>query len=142
MHYRTILLAALLAGCSAPAAPEDAVRAWLERAEAAVEARDRDTLLELVSERYVDQEGNDKDGVGQRLRLYFLRHRNILIASDVEKLIVSGGTAAEVVLTAGMVGRDASALGFGAERLRFELELELEQEDGAWRLVDARWTEP
>lgn len=140
MHYRTILLAALLSGCGAPATPEEAVRTWLEKAETAAEGRDRDTLLAMISERYVDGDGNDRSAVGQRLRLYFLRHRNIVIASDVEELAVSGGTAARVVLTAGLAGRDASALGFSAERLRFELELE--QEDGEWRLIGARWREP
>lgn len=140
MHYRTILLAALVAGCSAPEAPEEGVRAWLEKAEAAVEARDRDTLVDMISERYVDAEGNDRDAVDKRLRLYFLRHRNIVIASDIEELIVSGGTAARVVLTAGMAGRDGSPLGFSAERRRFELELE--QDGGEWLLIGARWSEP
>lgn len=140
MHYRMILLAALLAGCTAPEAPEAAVRAWLEKAEAAVEARDRDALVDMISERYVDAEGNDRDALDKRLRLYFLRHRNIVIASDLEELTVSGGTAARVVLTAGMAGRDGSALGFSADRLHFELELE--QDGGEWLLIGARWGEP
>lgn len=140
MHYRTILLAALLTGCSAPDAPEAAVRDWLEKAEAAAEARDRDTLVGMISNRYFDAEGNDREAVGRRLRLYFLRHRNIVIASNVEELVVSGGTAATVVLTAGMVGRGGGTLDFGAERLRFELELV--EDGGEWLLIGARWSEP
>lgn len=138
-HYRTILLAALLAGCGAAGAPEEAVRAWLEAAEAAAEARDRDALVDMISERYVDWQGNDRRALDQRLRIYFLRNRNIVIASRVDELTVSGGTAAKVVLTAGLVGTGESSPGFSADALRFELELE--EDGGQWRLIGARWSE-
>lgn len=139
-HYRTIfpaVLAALLVACAAPEPPEQAVRAWLERAEAAAEARDRDALLELVSERYRDAEGNDRAAIDRRLRLYFLRHRHIAILSTIEELAIAGGSAARVVLTATLAGTGQSVLEVGTEALRFELELELE--DGDWRLIGASW---
>lgn len=139
-HYRTIfpaVLAALLVACAAPEPPEQAVRAWLERAEAAAEARDRDALLELVSERYRDAEGNDRAAIDSRLRLYFLRHRHIAILSTIEEVAIAGGSAARVVLTATLAGTGQSVLEVGAEALRFELELELE--DGDWRLIGASW---
>lgn len=141
-HYRTIfpaILAALFAACAAPDAPEQAVRAWLERAEAAAEARDRGTLVDMISERYVDSQGNDRAAIGRRLGLYFMRHRHIAIISTVEELAISGGSAARVVLTATLAGTGQNVLDLGAEALRFELELELE--DGAWRLIGARWRE-
>src|SRR5690606_10234068 len=136
-HYRTILLWALLAGCTPPEPPEAAVRAWLERAEAAAEARDRRTLVGMISERYADARGNDRDAIDRQLRLYFLRHQAIVIASRIEALTISGDTAASVVLKAAMAGRGESVLDLDASARRFELELELEGDE--WRLVGASW---
>jgi hypothetical protein len=130
---------AALAGCSSPSAPEAAVRAWLEAAETAVEERDRSRLIDMISGNYADSRGNDRAAVDQRLRLYFLRNREILIASSIEELTIIGGTAARVVLTAGMAGADADRLGFSADAYRFELELE--QIDGEWLLIGAAWNE-
>lgn len=139
-HYRTIfpaVLVALLAACARPEAPEQAVRAWLERAEAAAEARDRDALLDMISERYRDGEGNDRAAIDRRLRLYFLRHRHIAILSTIEEVAIAGGSAARVVLTATLAGTGQGVLDVGTEALRFELELELE--GGDWRLIGASW---
>ena len=137
-HYRALIaLAAVLAGCSAPSPPEEAVRAWLEAAETAVEERDRGRLIDMLAEHYVDARGNDRAAVDQRLRLFFLRHREILIASHIEELQVVGGTAAHVVLTAGMAGTDAHAFGLRADAYRFELEFV--EQDGEWLLIGADW---
>lgn len=133
------MAAALLAGCSASTPPEEAVRAWLEAAQTAVEQRDRGRLVEMIAEHYVDARGNDRDAVDQRLRLYFLRNRNILVASNIEKLEIVGKTAAQVVLTAGFAGARANAFGLQADAYRFELELV--EEDGKWLLIGARWSE-
>ena len=133
------MAAALLGACSAPSPPEEAVRAWLEAAETAVEERDRGRLIEMIAEHYVDAHGNDRDAVDQRLRLYFLRNRNILIASTIEELEIVGGTAAHVVLTAGLAGTDANAFGLRADAYRFDLELV--EEDGEWLLIGADWSE-
>lgn len=133
------MAAALLAGCSAPSPPEEAVRAWLEAAEAAVEERDRGRLVGMIAGHYVDARGNDRVAVEQRLRLYFLRNRNILIASNIEELEIVGGTAAHVVLTAGLAGTDANPFGLRADAYRFELELV--EEDGEWLLIGADWSE-
>ena len=130
---------AVLAGCSAPTPPEEAVRAWLEAAETAVEERDRGRLVGMLAEHYADGHGNDRAAVDQRLRLWFLRNRNILIASRIEKLEIVGGTAAHVVLTAGMAGTDANAFGLRADAYRFELELV--EEGGEWLLIGADWSE-
>ena len=130
---------AVLAGCSAPSPPETAVREWLEAAETAVEERDRGRLVDMIAEHYVDARGNDREALSQRLRLYFLRNREIVIASHVEELEVIGGTAAQVVLTAGMAGADANAFGLRADAWRFELELV--REDGEWLLIGAQWSE-
>lgn len=92
----------------------------------------------MVSERYTDAEGNDREAIGRQLALYFLRHRSIAIVSRIEELKISGGTAANVVLRAAMAGTGERALlDLATDARRFELELELEGSD--WRLIGARW---
>lgn len=127
----------MLAGCSAQTPPEEAVRAWLAAAETAVEERDRGRLVGMLAAHYADAHGNDRTAVDQRLRLWFLRNRDILVASRIEELEIVGGTAAHVVLTAGMAGTAANAFGLRADAYRFELELV--EEDGEWLLIGADW---
>ncbi|HEX2138326.1 MAG TPA: hypothetical protein VHG33_01305 [Woeseiaceae bacterium] len=133
------MAAAVLAGCSPPSPPEAAIREWLEAAETAVEERDRSRLVEMIAEHYVDARGNDRESVNQRLRLYFLRNREIIVASRIEELEVIGGTAAQVVVTAGLAGADGNAFGLRADVWR--LDLELVQEEGEWLLIGAQWSE-
>lgn len=129
----------MLAGCSSATEPEEAVLAWLADAEAAIEDRDRGRLIGMISESYVDARGNDRNAIDGRLRSLFLRNRNIVLASNIEELTIADGTAAKVVLTAGMAGTNGSTLGFAADAYRFELEL---ANDGdKWLLIGARWGE-
>lgn len=132
-----MLFCAALAACSPPVGPEQAVRDWLSDAQAAVEKEDRDTLIDMISENYTDARGNDRKAIDQQLRIYFLRNRNIVLASSIDELTMIGGTAANVVLTAAMAGRNGGAFPFGADGYRFELELELGGD--RWLLIGARW---
>ncbi|MGH8167664.1 MAG: hypothetical protein ACREQ1_10515 [Woeseiaceae bacterium] len=133
------LLCTAIGACAPSPGPEEAVRLWLQEAEAAVEARDRDGLVELISERYTDARGNDRTNLEQILRAAFLRNRNIVLVSKIDELTIIGDTAAQVRLTAGMTGAGGGALGLRADAYRFELELE--NDGDRWMLIGARWTE-
>jgi len=135
-----MLMAASVCGCSAEReSPEAEVRAWLGAAEAAAEARDRGALLDLVSDAYVDGRGNDKEDIGNMLRVYFFRQQNVSLLTRVEDLRIQGATAAHVGLFVGMAGMTNTALGLRADAYNFELELA--NEGGDWRLIGARWGE-
>jgi hypothetical protein len=130
----------LLSACGAePESAEDELRAWLERGEAAVEDRNRTKLLDMISERYADANGNDRESIGQLLRLQFLRQDDIALLTSVESIELYDTSAAELQLTVGMAGRNRSRFGFSADAYRFVFELE--REDADWRLVSARWSE-
>ena len=132
------VVAASVYGCGAePDSPEVAVRAWLESAEAAAGARDRGALLGLVSDAYADGRGNDKEDIGNILRVYFFRQQNVSLMTRIEELRLQGATAAHVSLFVGMAGTTNTALGLRADAYNFELELA--SEDGDWRLIGARW---
>jgi len=129
----------MLSACGgSPESAEDEIRAWLQRGEAAAEERARGELLDMISERYSDADGNDRRQLGQILRLHFLRQADIELLTHVESIELFDTTAAEVHITVGMAGRDNSRFGFSADAYRFVLELERERSD--WQLISARWS--
>lgn len=129
----------LLHGCGSGDSPEDEVRRWLADAQAAVEAEDSGTLVNMLADNYTDARGNDKNGIDQALRFWFLRQDSIVLISNIEDIRISGDTAAQVTLKAGMAGSNDAAFGFSADAYGFELELE--KDGGEWLLVTARWGE-
>ncbi len=133
------LICAFLAGCGGgPAAdPEEALRAWVEAAEAAAEDKDRRELLAMISENYADSRGNDHAQIGNMLRLYFLRQKSVAFLTIIDDIVVMGGTAAQVNLTVVMAGTDARSPGIRADAYSFDLELE--NTDDEWMLIGARW---
>ena len=140
-HYLKLsLICVVLAGCGNTAGgPEEALRAWVNAAEEAAEERDRRGLLALISENYADGRGNDYEGVGQMLRVYFLRQQSIALLVTIDDIVLSGDTAALLKLTVGMAGTNNSALGVSADAYNFELELQAD--DDEWLLIGARWSE-
>ena len=135
------LVCAVLTGCggNGAAAPEEALRTWVHAAEAAAEDKDQRRLLAMISENYVDSRGNDHEQLGNIFRLYFLRQQSVAILTSIDDIEVMGNTAAQLSLTVGMAGTDASALGVRADAYKFELELE--NTDDEWMLIGARWGE-
>ena len=133
-----LVLGCALGGCSSPSAgPEAEITAWLDRGIAAAEAKDRGTLVDMISPAYADTRGYDRSRVGDILRAYFLRMNTIELVTTVNEIEVMGDTAAEVRLTVGMAGTKDSLLGFSADAYRFSLELE--KTLGDWRLISATW---
>lgn len=134
------LLLVFLSACGGSAAdPEEALREWVARGEAAAEASDRGDLLDLISEDYADSRGNDRDKLGDILRLQFLRQKSITLLTGIDEISVFGDTAAQIILTVGMAGTNDSAWGFRADAYQFELELS--KPDDEWLLIGARWGE-
>ena len=133
------LLLAVLAGCGANPAPEDALREWVRDAAAAVENEDRGALLEMIAAGYADARGNERADIDQALRGYFLRSSSIGVVTSISDVAIMGDTAATVSLTAAITGTNDRLFGLSAEGYGFELELE--HDGGAWKLVSARWAE-
>jgi len=133
------LIIAVIAGCGPSTGPEEAVRLWVKDAETAAEMRDRGALMDMIAESYADARGNEKADIGQMLQIWFLRNRGIVLASKIDNVTIIGGTAATVLLTAGMAGSSDGTFAISADALRFELELASDGED--WRLIGARWGE-
>jgi len=136
-----LFLGTLVAGCSGPqGTPEEALRAWVERAGQAAGDKDRGTIVDMISPSYADARGNDRDAIDRMLRIYFLRQRDVALLATINDMTVRGETAAVVDVTAGMAGTNSGTFGFRADAYRFELELEVHE--GEWLLIGARWGEP
>lgn len=136
----TSLVCAILAGCGAPeGSPEEAVRTWLETAEAYAEDKDRGGILDMIDENYADARGNDHTQIGNILRLWFLRQKSVGFVTNVNDITVMGDTAAIANITVVMAGTNAEAFGIRADAYNFELELE--NMDDEWKLIGARWGE-
>lgn len=135
------LVCFVLAGaCGAPAAePEAELRLWVERAEAAAEARERRDLVDMVSPAYADSRGNKIDDIENMLRAYFFRQHAVKLVTSIEEIRLYAGSAAEIDLVAGMAGTNDGVFGFSADAYRFRLELE--QKGDEWLLISARWAE-
>ena len=135
-----IALVGVLAACSEPSpGPEAEVRSWIERGAAAAEARERDTLMDMISPAYADSRGHNRARIGDILRFYFLRMNAIELIMSIDEISVIGDSAAEARVTVGMAGKHDGALGFSADAYQFAFELEKGGSD--WRLISARWGE-
>lgn len=135
-----VLLLAGLFGCGdPPPPPEQAVRAWLAEAEEEAERKDRVALMTRIAASYTDARGYERSDLDRMFRIMFLRQNAIVLLVDIESIVIHQETAADVVLKVGMAGSNNSVLGFSADAYRFELELQLEDDD--WLLTGARWGE-
>lgn len=134
---KLLLTTVLLVACAPPVGPEDAIRQWVDAVQTAAEGRDRGTLIDMISDSYVDARGNSRDDIDKILRLYFLRSQKIVLASKIDQLDLIDDSAASVLLTVGMAGSDTGLFGFSADAYRFELELAKRAD--AWQLIGARW---
>ena len=137
---RVLAFLLLLAGCGGPSTPpEEAIRQWVSTAAVAAEARERRTLVGMISPAYSDARGNERSDIENVLRAYFLRVHSIELVTKVDAIRLYGDSAADVEVTVGMAGRNDGVFGFSADAYRFELELERGDED--WLLISARWGE-
>lgn len=135
-----VFMLLLLGACGdPPGTPEQQLRAWVAKAEAHVESKERRDLLAMLSPSYADVRGNKADYVEDVLRVWFLRQNSIELLIAINEIRVFQGTVAEMEITVGMAGTNGGVLGFRADAYDFALELELS--DGEWLLLSAEWTE-
>jgi hypothetical protein len=118
------------AACSAAPDPEAAVRAVLEAAEAAAEARDVGAAIELVSADYGDDAGRDRAALRGFVRGWFALNPRIELLVTVQDIEFPESNRARVRLQVASVTRGA---GLSVDGDRFVVELV--DEDGDWRLL-------
>lgn len=140
-----VLLLALLvtSACNRkPDSPEEQVRAVLTSLEAAAREKDLRNLKDHVSERYSDEQRNNKQAVAQLLTYYFFQNRSIHVFTrirDVTAETPSRVNASVLAALAGSPVNEASELAdTNATLYHFDFTFSLEDGD-EWKITGASW---
>jgi hypothetical protein len=134
------LLVLLAAACGPSGTPDAQVRAVIARGEAVAEARDLSALMDLVSPTFQDGRGGNRDDLKLYLRGYFVTHQSIHLLTRVDSVEFPYRDMAKVSLTLGTLGREtAGTSAFDLAADVHDVELELQLEDGEWRVTRASW---
>ena len=144
---RPVALLAAIAAIAWPACspqPESAeaqIRALLAEMEVATEAKNLRPLKAVVSERYTDDLGNDRQAIVRLLTYHFLRNQSIHLLTRVAAIDLPEPERASVTTYVAMAGRpiaDANALTqLRANLYRFDFALEDVEE--RWQVKRAAW---
>ena len=124
-----LILSATLVACGARSSDEDQVRALVDGAEIAAEARDASDVLEFVADDYEDSNGFDKAQLQSFLRAWFLAHPKVELVVSIDSLEfpVDGLGQAEITVTnVDLASPD-----------RARLKVEFRRRDGEWRVSRA-----
>ena len=129
-----LLLGAALA-CGATPTPEQEVRAVLAALEAAAEGGRAGDFAELVSARYEDSYGHDREGLRTFVAFHVMqsgRGREVIVR--VRDVQFPEPERAAVTLAVGLSGAGSR---LSAEV--YAVDLDLAREDDAWRVAWAQW---
>ena len=132
---------ALLACGGEALSPEARIHELVAEAKRAIEAGELGDVKPLVSEGYRDSQGNDRRALMAFLLVQLQHHRERHLLTRVRDLELRGEGSARVVVIAGMAGLPISEPE-ELHRMRadvYRIEVELEDEEGTWRVVSAHW---
>ncbi len=107
--FPAVVLGLLLNACGSAEPPEVQVRAVIDEAERAAEARDVSALMDLVSPDFRDADGRQSDELRQYLRGYFIANQSVHLLTRIESIEFPAEGVAEVALVVGMAGKEAEA---------------------------------
>jgi hypothetical protein len=140
LHARNALVAAawLVAACGSGTTPEDEIRALIETAETAAEARDTAALRELIADDYRDGDGRGADEIRRYLHGYLIAHQSIRLITRIDVIELEGRQVARAQVTVGMLGRESDSNWDLAADIQ-RLDLRLAREDSGWRVTRAGW---
>ena len=133
------LLLLMAAACSRTS-PEEQIRALVAAAEEGAEARDLSDVMALVSDRYVDAQGQDKSAVRDVVGGYLLINHSVHLLTRVEDVKFPSDTIATARVTVGMLGQQDDAAGdWSLAADVYEFDLRFMKEGDQWRLQSASW---
>ena len=133
------LIASALGACGS-SDTETELRELIAEAEQAAEDRNTRFFRGLVSERYADSRGYDREELITLLRGYFLAHPQIEVINRIESVELPGEDIAHLTVLTGVVGqRDGASLLSGLDGDLHRLELEFVREGGDWQVIGAQW---
>ena len=137
-YHAVVATCVLIGACSGGQSPETQVRAVIERGEAAAEARDVSGLMAMVADDYQDDSGRDRSELRQYVHGYFIANQSIRLLTRVDRIEFPYRDMARVDLTLGSLGREATGDSFDFAADVQQLSIELQLDDGEWKVTRAR----
>jgi hypothetical protein len=134
------LVAALSAACADRSPPEEQIRALIETAETAAEARSVGGLMDLVAPGFSDRDGRSADELAQYVRGYFIANQSVHLLTRIDSIEIEAPDVAAAQVTVAMVGRQAEA--DAAWDLAFEVvdfDIDLRRVEDDWKVVHVDW---
>lgn len=137
-----LVVAMLLPGCRGErASPEAEVRALINNAVTAAQQKSIGTLKDSISEKYADEQGQNKRAVENLLRLHFLRNETVYLYAHIQSVTLPQPERAQATVLVAMAGvpiASAQALpALRADLHRFEIDVV--RENKTWRVQRAAW---
>ncbi len=137
-----LIVAVLLPGCRGErASPEAEVRALIGEAVTAAGKKSIGTLKNAISDKYADDQGQDKRAIENLLRLHFLRNETVHLYAHIQSVTLPQPERAQAVVLVAMAGVPiASVLELGALRADLHrFEIDFAREGKTWRVLRAAW---
>lgn len=141
------LVCVFVAACSRTS-DEEQIRAVIDAAEQAAEARDTSDAMALIADDYRDAQGLDKTQLRSYLRGYFIAHPKIELLVHIGDVKVETATTARVHVEFALVGTQVAAQPGNADRTSLageseSLLIEFKRIDNEWRVsrVDRTYRE-
>ena len=137
-----LVAAMLLPGCrSERPSPEAEVRTLINSAAKAAEQKSIGTLRESISEKYADEQGQDKRAIENLLRLHFLRNESVHLFAHIQSVTLPQPDRAQAIVLVAMAGVPiASAQELPALRADLHrFEIDFAREGKTWRVQRAAW---
>lgn len=138
----SLVLVLLLPACRGErASPEAEVRALINSTITAAEQKDLGTLKHGISEKYTDDQGQNKRAVEGLLRLHFLRNQTVHLYAHIQSVTLSQPDRAQASVLVAMAGVPITSAQelptLHADLHRFEIDFG--REGKTWRVQRAAW---
>lgn len=136
-----LVAAALSPGCNKQRSAEAQVRDAIESAAQGVRDRKIKRIAALVSQAYLDADGNDRKAILDVVRANVLFRPNVFLASHVSSVTCEPSAACQASVIAAMASVPSQTL---SDLLRsradvYRFDLVFVDEDGTWRVRSATW---
>jgi hypothetical protein len=134
----TIMVLMLLA-CADPPRDELLLRALVEQAELAAEARDTGDLMAVIAPHYTGVQGEDRDGLARVVRGYFIMNQQVHVLTRIHRVEILADGGARIDLAVAMARTPLPEVGSLADSQAdlFRIQLELSRVDGEWLVFGA-----
>jgi len=109
------------------------LRAFVEAAVAAAQARDTGHFRGIVASSYIDDRGLDRERTIDLIRAFFFVNPTIEADADIERIVWDGTDSARVMIELDVEGR--------GNRHEGTVEFELLRIGGDWQVIGARWSD-